>query len=103
MARQYCVKGPQGRKPAGWLYNILNMAATSAVVIYRSIMKSKVSTNTFNTKLAEELREEYIKTLPVRISPTEESDDDDDELLEVATTRRKCQILKTCKKNKTTF
>jgi hypothetical protein len=62
MASQYSVKASSRRWPVHTFYNILDMAVINSTVMYRRIMKIKISRRNFNTKLAEDLREEYIKT-----------------------------------------
>ena len=60
MDRQYSVKAGTRRWPVDVFYNILDLAAINAFVLYKKRTRDKISTRYFLFKLATELREDYI-------------------------------------------
>jgi hypothetical protein len=66
MARQYSVKASSRRWPVHTFYNILDLAAINAWIVYKSVTDKKMSRRSFIQCLAEELREEYREKLNQR-------------------------------------
>ncbi len=61
MARNYSVKSGSRRWPLEVLYNILDLAAINAWILYKTIMRKDLSHRNFILGLAEELRCKYIE------------------------------------------
>ncbi|KAF2884476.1 hypothetical protein ILUMI_21693 [Ignelater luminosus] len=59
MARKYTVKASSRRWPVHIFYNILDLAAISAYILYKEITGKKIKRRDFLLELAEELAEEY--------------------------------------------
>ncbi|KAJ4948759.1 hypothetical protein JOQ06_020282 [Pogonophryne albipinna] len=61
MARQYSVKGGTRRWPVAVFYNVLDLAAINAWVLYRSCMSQEnIPRRDFMLQLAHELRAEWM-------------------------------------------
>lgn len=96
MARQYSTKSSSRRWPLQVFFNVLDLAAINAWVLYKEVTKQKISRQDFIFKLAEELREDYIKNEKLTTRPeTQEASSS-----ETNNKRRQCQVAR-CKKNKT--
>ena len=59
MAHRYSTKAAARRWHVHVFYNILNLAAINAWIIYRGVTGEKTSRHAFLRQLAEELREVY--------------------------------------------
>ncbi|CAK6973186.1 piggyBac transposable element-derived protein 4-like [Scomber scombrus] len=60
MARLYSVKGATRRWPVAVFYNLLDMAAINAHILYQKCLSSNVARRAFILQLAKELRAEHI-------------------------------------------
>ncbi|KAF3837718.1 hypothetical protein F7725_009486, partial [Dissostichus mawsoni] len=60
MARQYSVKGGTRRWPVAVFYNVLDLTAINAWVLYRSCMSQNIPRRDFMLQLAQELRTEWM-------------------------------------------
>lgn len=60
MARFYSVKAPTRRWPLQIFYNILNLASINSWVLYKKILKKKISRRKFLIKLIEEIEETFV-------------------------------------------
>lgn len=99
MARQYSTKSASRRWPLQVFFNILDMAAINAWILYKEATGKKICRQDFIFKLAEELRErerENKKTAASSTAPIPQNASSS----ETQNKRRQCQIGK-CKKNKT--
>ncbi|KAJ8271033.1 hypothetical protein GJAV_G00122010 [Gymnothorax javanicus] len=68
MARQYSVKGGTRRWPVAAFYNVLDLAAINAWVLYRQCMNENISRREFMLQLAQELRAEWMASKkPLRV------------------------------------
>jgi hypothetical protein len=59
MARRYSTRAAARRWPVHVFYNILDLAAINAWIIYRGVTGEKMSRHAFLHQLAEKLREVY--------------------------------------------
>ncbi|XP_058626543.1 uncharacterized protein LOC131537240 [Onychostoma macrolepis] len=94
MARQYSVKGGTRRWPVAVFYNLLDLAAINACVLYRSCIENNIPRRDFMLQLAQELRTEWMasKVAPHMIMPLDSADQ----------LRRMTSMVKAqCKQNKT--
>ena len=92
MARLYSVKASSWKWPVHTFYNILDLAAINAWIIYKKINGINISRKKFIQGLAEELRSEYLQK---KILP--ESDQEGVSSVNQSRSRKQCQILKECK------
>lgn len=62
MARKYSVKSSSRRWPVQVFYNILDLAAINAWVLYKETTGKTISRRKFILKMCEELRANYVRT-----------------------------------------
>ncbi|XP_065814652.1 activating transcription factor 7-interacting protein 1 isoform X2 [Labrus bergylta] len=95
MARRYTVKGRTRRWPVAVFYNLLDMAAINAHVLFKACTSTTIPRRAFILELAKQLREEHlcVKASFVLV-PMEPQHPQEPK-------RRQCQINTHCKKNKT--
>lgn len=62
MARRYSVKAPTGRWPVAVFYNILDLAAVNAHILFKKCTYEQVSRRNFIMRLAIELRSDHMST-----------------------------------------
>ena len=60
MARKYSVKAGSRRLPVKVFYNILDLAAINARVLYQSVTKKRVNRILFILQFTEELHQEHL-------------------------------------------
>ncbi|KAJ8399400.1 hypothetical protein AAFF_G00411120 [Aldrovandia affinis] len=96
MARQYSVKDGTRRWPVPVFYNILDVAALNACVLYRGCTKNNIPRRDFKLQLAQELHAEFMASkqalrmdVPIPIAQPEEPK------------RMTCMVKTQCKQNKT--
>ncbi|KAL1251031.1 hypothetical protein QQF64_018827 [Cirrhinus molitorella] len=94
MARQYSVKGGTRRWPVAVFYNLLDLAAINACVLYRSCIENSILRRDFMLQLAQELRAEWMasKVAPYVDVPLDGADQP---------RRMTCTVKAQCKQNKT--
>ncbi|ROL48215.1 hypothetical protein DPX16_1652 [Anabarilius grahami] len=94
MARQYSVKGGTRRWPIAVFYNLLDLAAINACVLYRSCIENNIPRRDFMLQLAQELRAEWMasKVAPHVNMPLDAADQ---------LRRMTCMVKSQCKQNKT--
>ncbi|KAK7881439.1 hypothetical protein WMY93_029848 [Mugilogobius chulae] len=98
MARKYTVKGATRRWPLAVFYNILDLAAINAWVLFQQCTGTNISRRAFILELAKELRRDVLRAKASSNAP-------ELQLLphpQVPGNRRQCQINRYCKKNRTT-
>lgn len=61
MARKYSVKAPIRRWPVAVFYNILDMAAINAFILFRKCTTERMSRRNFIMQLAKDLRSNHMK------------------------------------------
>jgi hypothetical protein len=98
MARHLSVKASSRRWLVHTFYNILDLAAINAFVMYKAVTGEKLSRKVFLQKLSEELRLNYLKTKSYGIEPVPELYENN---LHRSTKRHNCQEQGNCKRNKT--
>ncbi|XP_056221053.1 piggyBac transposable element-derived protein 4-like [Seriola aureovittata] len=93
MARLYSVKGATRRWPVAVFYNLLDMAAINAHILFQKCMSTNIARRAFILQLAKELRAQHVCAMsgPAGL-PTEPQQSHQ---------RRQCQINSHCKQNKT--
>lgn len=99
MARLYSTKAGSRRWPVQVFYNILDLAAINAAILYREVTGQNIARRDFILQLAVELQQAFKNTN----ANDDSSDSDTDMEVDISTTTRKrkqCQI-RNCKKNKT--
>ena len=102
IARLYSTKAGSRRWPAQVFYNVLDLAAINATVLYREVTGKTISRRKFLLQLAIELKQQY----KPRSDNDNCSDDNDEDIVmdEAVSTkskkRKQCQVRK-CKGNKT--
>ena len=94
MCRKYSVKAASRRWPVHVWYNILDLAAINAWILYKSVTGQKISRRNFIVQLAEELRQSGSKqsVSKLSLSPVAPASAD-------SRKRRHCQVAR-CKGNK---
>ena len=74
MARKYTVNAASRRWPVQFFYNISDLAAINAHILYKLVTGSKISGRRYLLRLSEELRSRFIKkgklTHTSPVSPT---------------------------------
>ncbi|XP_063764952.1 uncharacterized protein LOC134881497 [Eleginops maclovinus] len=90
MLRRHSVRAATRRWPVAVFYNILDIAAMNACVLYRSCTGSHMARRVFILELCKLLRDEHISKPPVDILPT------------FPNKRRNCGVKRNCTNNKTT-
>lgn len=99
MARLYSTKAGSRRWPVQVFYNILDLAAINAAILYREVTGQNIARRDFILQLPVELQQAFKNTN----ANDDSSDSDTDKEVDISTTTRKrkqCQI-RNCKKNKT--
>lgn len=86
MARKYSVKAPSRRWPVHTFYNILDLPAINAWIVFKEITGKQISRQKFIQLLADELRQDYLH------SKKEKTCTEDPLQKETAPKRRKCEI-----------
>ena len=105
MARKYSVKASSRRWPVQVFYNVLDLAAINAWVLYKETTNKRISRRKFILQLCNELRQAYIATPPRALvagtgQPAEvDGNDVGVEPQPPKRRRRHCQVA-TCKGNK---
>lgn len=99
MARKYSVKAPSRRWPVHTFYNLLDLAAINAWIIYKEVTgETKLSRQAFIQLLANELRQDYLSAKNEKKRKPSRSQEIDTGSVSVK--RRKCEV-KLCKGNMT--
>ncbi|KAE8300065.1 hypothetical protein D5F01_LYC00199 [Larimichthys crocea] len=96
MARRYSVKAPTGRWPVAVFYNILDLAAVNAHILFKKCTYEQVSRRNFIMRLAIELRSDHMSTKTMLVrgpGPGPEQ--------QQMEKRKQCQVRRNCRKNKT--
>ena len=60
MARKYTVNASSRRRPVQFFYNILDLAAINAYILYKLVIGSKISRRRYFLRLSEELRSRFV-------------------------------------------
>ncbi|XP_029441015.1 uncharacterized protein LOC115080763 isoform X2 [Rhinatrema bivittatum] len=94
MARKYSVKAASRRWPVHTFYNMLDLAAINAWILYKTVTNVKVSRRDFILKLGKELAEENITSRNRAMASAEDFTD----LSAAASSLRSCQVKKACNK-----
>ncbi|KAM6999965.1 piggyBac transposable element-derived protein 4-like [Tautogolabrus adspersus] len=92
MARQYTVKGGTRRWPVAVFYNLLDMAAINAHVLFKACTSTTIPRRAFILELAKELREEHLCVKATLTSVPMEPQQPQE------LKRRQCQTNAHCKK-----
>ncbi|XP_041635205.1 uncharacterized protein LOC121504472 [Cheilinus undulatus] len=95
MARLYTVKGPARRWPLAVFYNLLDMAAINAHILYKACTSTYIPRRAFILQLAKELRDEHcykaiFTSIPLELQSPQDSGK-----------RKQCRVRTHCKQNKT--
>jgi hypothetical protein len=98
MARKYSTRAAARRWPVHGFYNILDLVAINAWIIYRGVTGEKTSRHSFLRQLAEELWEVYKQKRESMVLKHNEEKQSQDK--NKASKRRQCQVGM-CKNNKT--
>ena len=61
MARKYTVNASSRRRPVQFFYNILDLAAINAHILYKLVIGSKISRRKYFLELSEELRSRFVE------------------------------------------
>ena len=61
MARKHTVNAASRRYPVRFFYNILNLAAINANILYKLVTGSKISWRRYLLRLSEELRSRFVE------------------------------------------
>ncbi|KAK7891607.1 hypothetical protein WMY93_023570 [Mugilogobius chulae] len=96
MARKYTVKGATRRWPLAVFYNILDLAAINAWVLFQQCTGTNIARRAFILELAKELRRDVLQAKASSNAPELQLHP------QVPGNRRQCQINRHCKKNRTT-
>ena len=99
MACRYTKRAAARRWPVHVFYNILDLAAINAWIIYRGVTGEEMSRHAFLRQLAEELREVYKEKRESMVPKHNEEEQSQDK--RKASKRHHCQVGM-CKSNKTT-
>jgi len=97
MARRYSTRAAACRWPVHVFYNILDLAAINAWIIYRCVTGEEVGRQAFLRQLAEELREVYKEKRESMVPKHNEEEQSQDK--RKASKRYQCQVVM-CKRNK---
>ena len=100
MARKYSVKASSRRWPVHVFYNILDLAAINAWVLYKEVTGKTITRQDFILQLAEELSAAYAKERQTKALSSETFGTDRETPTTAKMKRRHCQIAK-CKGLKT--
>lgn len=100
MARKYSVKASSRRWPVQVFYNILDLAAINAWILYKETTGAPITRREFILKLAGELSKPYAQGRAVNIRASAIDVIGEADMQVRGTKRRKCQIAR-CKGNKT--
>ncbi|XP_056120044.1 piggyBac transposable element-derived protein 3-like [Rhinichthys klamathensis goyatoka] len=98
MARKYSVKAPSRRWPVAVFYNILDLAAINAHILYNKCTNEHVSRRDFITRLASVLRSDHMGSKTSQLVVREPGPGQEQQQME---RRRQCQVRRNCKQNKT--
>uniref|UniRef100_A0A3B3SZ47 PiggyBac transposable element-derived protein domain-containing protein n=1 Tax=Paramormyrops kingsleyae TaxID=1676925 RepID=A0A3B3SZ47_9TELE len=94
MVRKYSVKAPTRRWPVTVFYNMLDLAAINASILFKECTHEKVSRRNFILRLANELRSTH-KSAKARQVVVHRK------VQKQTEKRRQCQVRRNCNKNKT--
>lgn len=97
MARKYSVKAPTRRWPVAVFYNILDLAAINASILFQKCTNERMSRRNFIMRLATELRAGHMKAKATQLM-VRGPEPRQQQQMEI---RRQCQVRRNCKKNKT--
>ena len=100
MARKYSVKASSRRWPVQVFYNILDLAAINAWILYKETTGAAIKRREYILKLADELSKPYAQGRAASIRATARDTIDEADMQARGTKRRQCQVFK-CKGNKT--
>ncbi|XP_066590647.1 uncharacterized protein [Prorops nasuta] len=92
MARKYSVKASSRRWPLQVFYNILDLAAISAWILYKETTQVNISRKDFLFQLTEELRSKYREEVENTSIPMKE--------IHAADGRKNCKVQISCKRNR---
>ena len=92
MARKYSVKAGSRRWPLHVFYNILDLAAINAWVLYKETTQANISRKEFLFKLAEELGDDYRDEIINSSIPLSE--------IQNTAVRKNCQVQASCNRNR---
>lgn len=92
MARKYSVKASSRRWPLQVFYNILDLAAINAWILYKETTQVNISRKDFIFQLAEELRSKYREEVENTSIPMTE--------IHATDARKNCQVQQSCKRNR---
>uniref|UniRef100_A0A1A8U1F2 PiggyBac transposable element-derived protein domain-containing protein n=1 Tax=Nothobranchius furzeri TaxID=105023 RepID=A0A1A8U1F2_NOTFU len=92
--QQFSSRAATRRWPVAVFYNILDIAALNAWVLYRSCVDSKITRRAFILELCQELRVEHVLCSSIPISSSLPT-------VLITGKRRSCTIRRKCAKNKT--
>lgn len=98
MARKYSVKAPTRRWPVAVFYNILDMAAINASILFRKCTAERMSRRNFIMQLAKDLRSDHMKAKATQMMVREPGRTHEQQQMG---RRRQCQVRRHCTKNKT--
>lgn len=94
MARKYSVKASSRRWPLQVFYNILDLTAINAWILYKETTQVNISRKDFIFQLAEELRSKYREEVENTSIPMTE--------IHATDARKNCQVQQSCKRNRCT-
>lgn len=100
MARMYSTKAGSRRWPVQVFYNVLDLAAINAWILYQSVIGKKISRHRFMLELAEELRTKPNPRTDARLVPDAQPGPET-AMVPRGCKRSKCQVGNPCKGNKT--
>lgn len=100
MARKYSVKASSRRWPVQVFYNILDLAAINAWILYKETTGIAITRRQFILKLADELSKPYAQERSVNMRSAARRVLQEADMQVRGTKRRKCQVAR-CKGNKT--
>ena len=90
MARRYSTRAAEHHLPVHVFYNILDLAAINAWIIYRGVTEEKTSRHAFLRQLAEELWEVYKEKHESMVPKHNEEEQSQDK--RKASKRHQCQV-----------
>ena len=96
IACQYSVKAGTRRWPVVVFYNILDLVCINAFVLYKERTGGFISWRDFISKLATELRKDYLAERKARSASKQESS----KISKKSLKRKQCQVSANCKQNK---
>jgi len=100
MARKYSVKASWRRWPVQVFYNILDLAAINAWILYKETTRISITRRQFILKLANELNKPYAQERAASMRSAARRVLQEADMQVRGTKRRKCQVAR-CKGNKT--